>query len=680
MNTRNYTLKKLNSPEFDKDSLIYIDDYTLGYNSGVRQSVIDDIKSNNIQIYDGTYRYDEKTRRTTIYLFGRGKESGRITLKIENFYPYYWEHSTVKDAIDKDGKPVEKIIVKSYPKRVREIKEKKLMRGREEDVPLEADIPFVERFRIDMYDFFKSKEIINPRVCILDVETNHPVNDDLISLSYSIDWGEIKHINIRNNKHFEEDMMKFWAELRDINFIISYNKPYLSKKKEQNFDEEKIKTFFTKYHKYYQQVKNAFKIEGKKLFNYDELILTLSLRLKYFSPSEAKRIIKLLQLADVIKIEDNEVSLNDYELDFFGFIFLDYLPIVKKMIRKDLPNYKLETVCNFILGEGKAKEPDVWPRELDDEKLRIYNDQDVKLLIDLEEAIGAFEYHIFANWWNQINIFDTIELFRLNDYVLLRECHNWGIVLPSKIRRKRRDYSAADPFAMPGFYRDILAYDVKSMYASIVIALNASPITKREDGEIVAANGIRFTRDKNVFVETLKTFLKQREEYKQLLRSSKHGTKEWRRYNHIQLILKDQAASFYGMYGYSSSRVKDEDIAEAITSTAREILGVIKESADKLGLEVVYMHSVTPDTPILIKYNNIIDIINISELEEYKDLTKIQIWSDRGWTKIKKLIKHKVNEDIYRTIIRKGIVTTTEHHSLLTSDCLLYTSPSPRDS
>ena len=91
--------------------------------------------------------------------------------------------------------------------------------------------------------------------------------------------------------------------------------------------------------------------------------------------------------------------------------------------------------------------------------------------------------------------------------------------------------------------------------------------------------------------------------------------------------------------------------------------------------EIVYGDSVVGDTPLLLRHNNKIIIKRIeslgSEWNKYHD-DKLQddnidyeVWSDSGWTKINKVIKHKTNKKIYEIVTNKGNVSVTEDHSLL---------------
>ena len=85
--------------------------------------------------------------------------------------------------------------------------------------------------------------------------------------------------------------------------------------------------------------------------------------------------------------------------------------------------------------------------------------------------------------------------------------------------------------------------------------------------------------------------------------------------------------------------------------------------------------SVTGDTPLLLKNNNnlleikTIDEINNSKWIDYntkeESTSDYKIWTDQGWTTIKRVIRHKVNKRIFRVLTHTGIVDVTEDHSLI---------------
>ena len=88
--------------------------------------------------------------------------------------------------------------------------------------------------------------------------------------------------------------------------------------------------------------------------------------------------------------------------------------------------------------------------------------------------------------------------------------------------------------------------------------------------------------------------------------------------------------------------------------------------------------SVVGDTPLLLLKDNMIVIKTIDSLtsdfnikldnhinlKEY-GICQYQVWTDKGWTSIKYIMRHKTSKRIYRIITDSGIVDVTEDHSLL---------------
>lgn len=108
-----------------------------------------------------------------------------------------------------------------------------------------------------------------------------------------------------------------------------------------------------------------------------------------------------------------------------------------------------------------------------------------------------------------------------------------------------------------------------------------------------------------------------------------------------------------------------------------------------LKIEVVYGDSVVPETPLLLKNKNdnnvtirTIDSI-VDQWHEYPEFkildssirisknfghTDYQVWCDKGWADIVKVIRHKTNKRIYNVMSHTGVVNVTEDHSLCDID------------
>ncbi len=193
-----------------------------------------------------------------------------------------------------------------------------------------------------------------------------------------------------------------------------------------------------------------------------------------------------------------------------------------------------------------------------------------------------------------------------------------------------------------------------------------------------------------------------------------------------QLAIKVSANSMYGSMGAKTGFMPLIAGAASVTAGGRQYIRtainyVLKNFKNS---KLVYGDSVTKDTPILVRdQKGRVDILAIEDLatdwEDYEDFkpehlepldkkdedilnfvdkdkwkdsihienlaarlnmnktkrrdkqkaqTEYEVWTDEGWTKIKKVIRHKVNKNIYRVNTHTGVVDVTEDHSLLDPD------------
>jgi|688.fasta_scaffold58081_2 DNA polymerase elongation subunit (family B) len=153
----------------------------------------------------------------------------------------------------------------------------------------------------------------------------------------------------------------------------------------------------------------------------------------------------------------------------------------------------------------------------------------------------------------------------------------------------------------------------------------------------------------------------------------------------LQAAYKVTANSLYGQIGARTSPIYLKEIAACTTATGREMIMLAKEYVEtNYNADVIYGDSVMPYTPITYKINNNIYINTFENIEgnwiDYREFklndkdrfykeqylpNEIYVWTDMGWAKIKRLIRHKTIKKIYRIITKQGIVDVTEDHSLL---------------
>jgi DNA polymerase elongation subunit (family B) len=168
-----------------------------------------------------------------------------------------------------------------------------------------------------------------------------------------------------------------------------------------------------------------------------------------------------------------------------------------------------------------------------------------------------------------------------------------------------------------------------------------------------------------------------------------------------QLAYKVTANSLYGQLGAKTSTFYEPDIAASTTATGRLLLTFAKKVVEecyadtnietKYGFvntraEYVYGDSVAYYTPVYVKVNGNIDILTIEQLaekygnnnwvkcneegkeeKEFCELNDVETWTERGWTKLCRAIRHRLalHKKMYRIITPTGLIDVTDDHSLL---------------
>lgn len=174
-----------------------------------------------------------------------------------------------------------------------------------------------------------------------------------------------------------------------------------------------------------------------------------------------------------------------------------------------------------------------------------------------------------------------------------------------------------------------------------------------------------------------------------------------------QLGYKVTANSLYGQCGAKTSTFYEKDIAASTTATGRMMIiyakTVIEEAYNNrvyerksgevvlTNAEYVYGDSVASYTPILVRVNKHFNYIyTIEELaekhgygnkwvsfynkekenKEFCEIYDVESWTDAGWTKISRVIRHKLDprKKMMRILTHVGLVDVTDDHSLLTRE------------
>jgi DNA polymerase elongation subunit (family B) len=160
----------------------------------------------------------------------------------------------------------------------------------------------------------------------------------------------------------------------------------------------------------------------------------------------------------------------------------------------------------------------------------------------------------------------------------------------------------------------------------------------------------------------------------------------------LQVAYKVTANSLYGQIGSRVSPIYLKDIAACTTATGRERIMMAKKFVEEqYGAEVIYGDSVTGYTPVTLRVKGEVVVDKIEDLakkyggdkwmacveagRQEKEACElpdwIEVWSDKGWTRIHRVIRHVLAE--HKRIVRVrgqdgSVCDVTDDHSLLLKD------------
>jgi DNA polymerase elongation subunit (family B) len=295
---------------------------------------------------------------------------------------------------------------------------------------------------------------------------------------------------------------------------------------------------------------------------------------------------------------------------------------------------------------------------------------------------------------------------------ILLKCHLKGYILTKSLEKpSEADYEGATVIEpKPGFYQMILTLDFSSLYPSIMISHNLSYDTLILDSSIITKHNLQKGLDYNAYKiddktehyfvterlnpgilpQILDESLKYRDQVKkEMSLAKKQNQMELSvQLNGKQLAIKVTGNSIYGLTGSSvRGKLPCAPIAASVTAIGRSMIfdtqKLVESKFSEQGAEVIYGDSVAKDMPVFVKFQekeNVGQFIEIQDLfakfmeaAETNDVTEkeiinihnIRVWSDKGWTQMVKIIRHKTKKRMFRIVTGMGLVDVTEDHSLL---------------
>ncbi len=567
--------------------------------------------------------------KAVVHLYGRTRNEEQICVQDENFRPYFYielkEDSDSEIFLNKVSsleveKNDEKAVVTGTEFVDKKIlgKERSLIKVfanlpnlvpalREEikNIPevrsvYEADIPFVRRYLIDKEIFpmtitrveggfinahskvpvlkasdikqVSEEHLMKPRILAIDIETYNPTlkinmqSNPIIMIAF---YGE-GFRKVLTWKRFEtkEDYVEF---VEDETALLEKTKKII-----ESFAPDIITGYFSDTFDWPYIKARADKLKVKMDLGLDHSFLKTSLR-----------------------SETTEIT---------GICNLDIFKFVRRVVSRKLKTetYKLDDVAKEILGEGKHDEVGIenlasdWDKNRNLEKYCKYNVQDAKITYDLANVL-------FPNIVELVRIVGLppaslipMGFSQLVEWYLLRKAPEFNEVAPNKPdhyqmrERLGKTYTGAFVYEpKPGLYKDIVVFDFRSLYPSIIASHNISPATFRckcckENLAPVEKAEYWFCKNRKGFIpRIIEDLITRRMRVKEIMKKNE-DEKTKKLLDARQESLKVLSNSFYGYLGFSAARWYSIESALSVTAYGRYYIKNVISKAEEKGFKVLY--------------------------------------------------------------------------------------------
>ncbi|MFB6144456.1 MAG: DNA polymerase domain-containing protein, partial [Candidatus Nanohaloarchaea archaeon] len=375
-----------------------------------------------------------------------------------------------------------------------------------------------------------------------------------------------------------------------------------------------------------------------------------------------------------------------------GRMHLDLYPFVEHVLAPGLDSERLDldSVAEEMLGENKQEMSwedmkNAWSEQEGLEEFADYALKDAELALELGNEIAPQILELSR--LTGLIPFDACRLTygQLTENFLLKEAFEKDILAanrPTRSERRKRQrkggYSGGFVYTPePGLHENIVLFDFKSLYPTVMVAHNISPDTLELDDCDKVFNveefGYEFCQDEQgFFPELVERLVRDRSEIKQEMAEAEEGSKRYKSLYNRQAAEKYLANSFYGYLGYNGARWYSRECAEAITYLGRQHIQETIEKAEERGFEVVYGDSLNYSRQIIVKNpQGRLEFIQIGEFventdnpEEYETLAWDVDQSKAVFKPVRRAIMHDYEGKLLRFSTNRGRTTVTPQHSV----------------
>ena len=272
-----------------------------------------------------------------------------------------------------------------------------------------------------------------------------------------------------------------------------------------------------------------------------------------------------------------------------GRMVLDGLALTRgAFIRLD--DYKLETAAQTFLGKGKLMTGESRGHEIahafvhDRQKLVDYNQRDAELVLEILAHQRLIELAISRSRLTGMQLDRVGASIASIDFLYLSQLRRRGRVAPSVTEHPRAAVAGGAVLdSVPGLFTNILVFDFKSLYPSIIRTFNIDPLTYVPSHEVVdgmdlirTPSGAAFRREPGILPELVARLWAARDQ----ARDSGDPLAA----QAIKILMN----SLYGVLAATTCRFFSPAIANAITLTGQRLIHLAADEVRRLGHTVIY--------------------------------------------------------------------------------------------
>lgn len=249
--------------------------------------------------------------------------------------------------------------------------------------------------------------------------------------------------------------------------------------------------------------------------------------------------------------------------------------------------YTLEYVAQELLGRGKkiahtgdpvaeirrmhAEEPD---------RLAEYNLEDCRLTLDIFDAAGLLPFAMERARLTGLALDRQGGSVAAFDHLYLPRLHRRGVVAPD-VGAAVEDAPSPGGYVLdsvPGLYRDVLSFDFRSLYPSIIRTFRIDPLGLARPGPdpVAGEEGATFAREGAILPELIATLHEARSA------AMAEGNAA------LSRAIKILMNSFYGVLGTPGCRFFDSRLPTSITRRGHAIIERARAFFEHRGLPVIY--------------------------------------------------------------------------------------------